>query len=65
MNPRHSTPLLTPEDLSVQLGVPVTTLYVWRSRNQGPPGMRIGKHVRYRQSDVDVWLDAQAEKTGA
>ena len=47
--------LLTPVELSEQLGVPIGTLYGWRTRGEGPRGIRVGRHLRYRQSDVDRW----------
>ena len=40
--------LMTLADLAELLGVPVTTLYQWRHRGEGPPGYRVGRHVRYR-----------------
>ncbi|MFT7837569.1 helix-turn-helix domain-containing protein [Saccharothrix sp. BKS2] len=41
------------------LGVPVNTLYQWRTRNYGPPGKRIGKYVRFVPDEVRAWVDAQ------
>ncbi|MEU6267958.1 helix-turn-helix transcriptional regulator [Saccharopolyspora shandongensis] len=49
------------EDVSNYLGVPVGTLYQWRSRGYGPAGRKIGKYVRYKPDDVERWFDAQAE----
>lgn len=48
--------LLTINDLSQMLGVPVDTLYGWRHRGQGPRGYRVGRHVRYRRANVEAWL---------
>jgi excisionase family DNA binding protein len=45
------------EDLSAYLGVPVRTLYQWRTKRCGPPGRRVGRYVRYRPEDVEAWLD--------
>ena len=45
--------MLSPEELASYLGVPLATVYRWRSRREGPPGMRVGRHVRYRLRDVD------------
>ena len=42
--------LLTVEDLAGHLGVPVATIYAWRYHHQGPPGFRVGKHLRYRRT---------------
>ena len=41
--------LMTMEEVAEYLRIPKTTLYQWRSRRTGPPGLRVGKHVRYRQ----------------
>ena len=46
------------EDLSDFLQVPVKTLYQWRLRGYGPKGRRVGKYVRYKESDVVEWIDS-------
>jgi excisionase family DNA binding protein len=43
-------------DLADYLGVPVATIYAWRYRRQGPPGFRVGRHLRFRWSDVERWI---------
>jgi predicted DNA-binding transcriptional regulator AlpA len=48
--------LLTAEDLAAFLDVPIKTLYAWRYRGEGPVGFRVGKHVRYRWTDVEQWI---------
>ncbi|SFO10558.1 helix-turn-helix transcriptional regulator [Amycolatopsis rubida] len=54
-----SAKLMTIEDLSEHLGVPVNTLYKWRTKGYGPAGRRVGKYVRYRPADVEAWIEAQ------
>lgn len=49
-------PLWTITELAVYLGVPVATVYNWRTRGGGPPGIRVGKYVRFRPGDVEDWL---------
>lgn len=49
--------LLTVQQLSEYLGVPVATLYQWRYRREGPSGFRVGRHVRYRWSEVEAWIE--------
>lgn len=49
-------PLWRIEQLSDFLGVPVATIYGWRTRGEGPPGLRIGKYIRFRREDVEAWL---------
>jgi excisionase family DNA binding protein len=55
--------LLTVEHLAEYLGVPVATLYAWRYRRQGPPGFRVGRHVRFRRSDIDDWIEDRIAQT--
>jgi excisionase family DNA binding protein len=49
--------LLTVGDLAEYLGVPVATLYAWRYHRQGPPGFRVGRHLRYRWADIETWIN--------
>jgi excisionase family DNA binding protein len=51
--------LISVKELSDYLNVPATTLYQWRYRREGPPGFRVGRHVRYRWSDVEEWIEHQ------
>jgi excisionase family DNA binding protein len=53
--------LLTVEDLADYLDVPVATIYAWRYRRQGPPGFRVGRHLRYRRADVEQWITDRLE----
>lgn len=52
------------EALAEEIGVPVRTVYAWRSRGLGPPGYKLGKHIRFRREDVEAWLEQHAEPTG-
>ncbi|MDR2974022.1 MAG: helix-turn-helix domain-containing protein [Propionibacteriaceae bacterium] len=54
-------PLLSTAELAEYLGVPLATLYDWRTNGHGPRGYRIGKHLRFALSDVQTWLAAQKE----
>jgi excisionase family DNA binding protein len=54
--------LLTAQETADYLGIPLATLYQWRSRRQGPVGHRVGRHVRYRRRDVDAWLNGQRDE---
>jgi excisionase family DNA binding protein len=54
--------LMTIADLSMMLCVPIDTLYGWRHRGEGPRGYRVGRHVRYRRSSVEAWLEDQADR---
>ena len=55
--------LLTVEDLAEYLEVPVATIYAWRYHRQGPPGFRVGRHLRFRWSDVEAWIEDRITQT--
>jgi len=58
---QHLEPLISAQELAEYLDVPVATIYAWRYRRQGPPGLRVGKHLRYRRIDVNEWINGQLE----
>jgi excisionase family DNA binding protein len=49
-------PLWTPDDVAQYLGIPVQTLYQWRRKRTGPPGRRVGRHLRYESAAVRAWF---------
>jgi excisionase family DNA binding protein len=53
--------LMSLEEVAGYLGVPVRTVYSWRSTSKGPRGFRVGKYVRFKASDVELWLERQAD----
>jgi len=53
--------LMTMAEVSDLLGIPVSTLYGWRHRGEGPAGYRIGRHVRYRREAVEAWIETRAD----
>ena len=44
--------------------LPVKTVAEWASKGTGPRYARIGKHVRYRLSDVIDWETRQFHESG-
>ncbi len=56
-------PLISAQDLADYLGVPTATVYTWRHRRLGPPGFRVGKHLRYRRRDVEEWISGRLEES--
>ncbi len=52
---------LSLETIAEELDVPVRTLYAWRTKGLAPRGYKIGKHIRVKRSDLDTWLEAQAD----
>ncbi len=55
--------LVNVDELAEYLAVPVRTLYTWRYRGAGPPAFRVGRHLRYRWSDVQMWIQQRIEPT--
>lgn len=54
-------PLLSVEELSEYLGIPVQTIYDWRVHGKGPRAHRVGKRIRFGNSDVRAWTGRQRE----
>lgn len=50
--------LLTLEETSELLRLPVNTLRYWRHVGKGPASARLGARVMYREKDVVEWIDA-------
>ena len=57
--------LIGPHEVAAFLGVPLRTVYRWRTRGDGPPGYRVGRHVRYRHEDVELWLEQHRDRHSA
>jgi predicted DNA-binding transcriptional regulator AlpA len=57
--PKPGERLWTVGDTAAWLGVPVATLYQWRTRHLGPRAYRVGRYLRYDPADVRAWLDEQ------
>lgn len=52
--------LLTETQVSELLAIPLQTLRNHRSQRRGLPFVRLGRHVRYRRSDVLAYIEAGA-----
>ena len=61
----QTTEWLGIEQLAAELGVPLQTVYGWRTKGTSPRGYRFGKHVRFRREDVDLWLEQHADTASA
>jgi predicted DNA-binding transcriptional regulator AlpA len=46
---------LSRQELADHYGLPTKTLAQWASKGAGPPYARMGRHVRYRLSDLIEW----------
>lgn len=64
--PTPAPPLALPQlldvpELSTYLGVPVSTIYDWRTRGLGPRAYRFGKHLKFSVADVAEWIESQRD----
>jgi predicted DNA-binding transcriptional regulator AlpA len=55
--------LLSNEETANLLGLKPATLDNWRWRGVGPTFVRVGSRVKYSESDVLAWLDAQKRRS--
>lgn len=60
-NPWRLEPLLDVGELAAYLGVPVSTVYDWRTRGLGPRAYRFGKHLKFAVSDARIWVEKQRD----
>lgn len=51
--------LLTPSEVAEILGFSDKTLANLRSRSEGPPYVKLGAAVRYREDELSRWIDAR------
>lgn len=50
--------LLTTVEAAEFLGIKKNTLEIWRVQGRGPVYRKIGKFVKYAESDLQAYLDA-------
>jgi predicted DNA-binding transcriptional regulator AlpA len=54
----QTNPLLRAEDVASITGLSIETLAQWRSKRKGIPFVKLSRNcVRYRQADLDRWLN--------
>ena len=53
--------LLTPKDISEKLQIRLSTIYHWVKMRK-IPFLRIGKHIRFRSSDIARWIEEQCQE---
>lgn len=49
--------LMTRDEAAEYLGIRPQTLAAWACRQEGPTFIKCGRSVRYRQRDIEIWLD--------
>ena len=47
---------LSVQQLAEELHVSAQTIYDLRSQGRGPTGFRVGRHLRFRSSEIEAWL---------
>jgi excisionase family DNA binding protein len=57
--------MLTTSELAEYLGVQAQAIYDLRADGRGPSGIRVGREIRYRISDVRRWLERMHEVDSA
>ena len=55
--------LLNSEEVSEYLGISTHTVEMWRRKKIGPPWSKIGRAVRYKESDVSAWVESRSQET--
>ena len=53
---------LTTKEAATYLNVAESTLEAWRCRGGGPPFLKLGKIVRYREADLDDFIESCVRK---
>jgi predicted DNA-binding transcriptional regulator AlpA len=54
------SPLLTTSQVAEILHLAKVTVATYRMKGKGPVFIRMGKAIRYRLSDLQAWMDANA-----
>lgn len=57
------TNLLKTAEVADQLGIGIVALEIWRQHGTGPTYIKVGRLVRYKQSDVDIWIKQRTVTT--
>lgn len=55
---RSQIGILSVEEVSLILDVSEHTLYIWRSKGEGPKFVKLGRGVFYRHADLQEWIDS-------
>jgi predicted DNA-binding transcriptional regulator AlpA len=51
--------LLSDKETAIFLGVATRTLREWRKQGKGPAFVKMGTKIKYRKTDIDLYLDNQ------
>ena len=48
--------LLNTREVADLLGISPNTLDIWRTKNRGPRFIKVGRYVRYQQTDLENFI---------
>lgn len=65
LSPQGLEPLLNINALADYLGIPVSTIYDWRTNGKGPRSYHLGKRIMFGITDIRAWMDTMREPAGA
>ncbi|MGH2690325.1 MAG: helix-turn-helix transcriptional regulator [Actinomycetota bacterium] len=54
--PTDPVQFLSAQEVAGLFQVPLKTIYQWRYLGEGPPSVRIGRHLRFDPADVARWV---------
>ncbi len=54
--------LLTPSQVSEITGIAEGTLAQWRYKKIGPPWYKLGRHCRYDEAELLMWIQENAQE---
>lgn len=57
-----SSTFLSTQQLADRYGLPVATVHRWLHHGTAPTSLKIGRHRRFRLSDVQEWEAAKADE---
>lgn len=52
--------LITTAELAEYLSYKITAIEAMRRRGDGPRFIKTGRYVRYREADIQLWLDERS-----
>lgn len=53
--------LWTLEEVADRLRVPRGSIYAWRHKGKGPRAIRLGRHLRVREADLQDFLERNSD----
>jgi len=53
--------LMTIDEVAANVQLSKFTLYKMHAEGRGPSAARLGRHLRYRKSDVDSWIRSRMD----